>query len=226
MSLVTLLRRMPLFEGLAREEMEALAALLRRRSVRKGDVIFRKGDEGTNLYVILRGSVRITVPTALGDEIAVALMKDGEFFGDMALLDGMPRSASASAGEETQLAILERGDFLKFLAKRDHAIQAILMALSWRLRKTDDLISEICFSYLSQRLAKRIIDLVGDDFGEGRQGSESQINMTQKELSEMLGVSRESVNKELKVLRDKGIVRTKRGKIIVSDLEHLKKRAR
>ncbi len=112
MSLVTLLRRMPLFEGLAREEMEALAALLRRRSVRKGDVIFRKGDEGTNLYVILRGSVRITVPTALGDEIAVAVMKDGEFFGDMALLDGMPRSASASAGEETQLAILERGDFL------------------------------------------------------------------------------------------------------------------
>ncbi|HOD99262.1 MAG TPA: cyclic nucleotide-binding domain-containing protein, partial [Syntrophales bacterium] len=68
---------MPLFEGLAREEMEALAALLRRRSVRKGDVIFRKGDEGTNLYVILRGSVRITVPTALGDEIAVAVMKDG-----------------------------------------------------------------------------------------------------------------------------------------------------
>ena len=226
MALVSLLRRMPLFEGLAHEEMEALASLLRLRSVKKGDVIFRKGDEGTNLYAILRGCVRITVPTALGDEIAVAVMKDGEFFGEMALLDGMPRSASASAGEETQLAILERSDFLKFLAKRDHAIQAILMALSWRLRKTDDLISEICFSSLSQRLAKRIMDLADDESGEGRQDSERQINMTQKELSEMLGVSRESVNKELKVLRDKEIVRTERGKIIVSDLEHLKKRAR
>jgi len=217
---------MPLFEGLAHEEMEALASLLRLRSVKKGDVIFRKGDEGTNLYAILRGCVRITVPTALGDEIAVAVMKDGEFFGEMALLDGMPRSASASAGEETQLAILERSDFLKFLAKRDHAIQAILMALSWRLRKTDDLISEICFSSLSQRLAKRIMDLADDESGEGRQDSERQINMTQKELSEMLGVSRESVNKELKVLRDKEIVRTERGKIIVSDLERLKKRSR
>jgi|ADurb_Val_02_Slu_FD_contig_61_453617_length_812_multi_3_in_0_out_0_1 CRP-like cAMP-binding protein len=226
MALVSLLRRMPLFEGLAHEEMEALASLLRLRSVKKGDVIFRKGDEGTNLYAILRGCVRITVPTALGDEIAVAVMKDGEFFGEMALLDGMPRSASASAGEETQLAILERSDFLKFLAKRDHAIQAILMALSWRLRKTDDLISEICFSSLSQRLAKRIMDLADDESGEGRQDSERQINMTQKELSEMLGVSRESVNKELKVLRDKEIVRTERGKIIVSDLERLKKRSR
>jgi len=226
MALVSLLRRMPLFEGLAHEEMEALASLLRLRSVKKGDVIFRKGDEGTNLYAILRGCVRITVPTALGDEIAVAVMKDGEFFGEMALLDGMPRSASASAGEETQLAILERSDFLKFLAKRDHAIQAILMALSWRLRKTDDLISEICFSSLSQRLAKRIMDLADDESGEGRQDSERQINMTQKELSEMLGVSRESVNKELKVLRYKEIVRTERGKIIVSDLERLKKRSR
>jgi len=226
MALVSLLRRMPLFEGLAHEEMEALASLLRLRSVKKGDVIFRKGDEGTNLYAILRGCVRITVPTALGDEIAVAVMKDGEFFGEMALLDGMPRSASASAGEETQLAILERSDFLKFLAKRDHAIQAILMALSWRLRKTDDLISEICFSSLSQRRAKRIMDLADDESGEGRQDSERQINMTQKELSEMLGVSRESVNKELKVLRDKEIVRTERGKIIVSDLERLKKRSR
>ena len=226
MALVSLLRRMPLFEGLAHDEMEALASLLRLRSVKKGDVIFRKGDEGTNLYAILRGCVRITVPTALGDEIAVAVMKDGEFFGEMALLDGMPRSASASAGEETQLAILERSDFLKFLAKRDHAIQAILMALSWRLRKTDDLISEICFSSLSQRLAKRIMDLADNESGEGRQDSERQINMTQKELSEMLGVSRESVNKELKVLRDKEIVRTERGKIIVSDLERLKKRSR
>lgn len=227
MAVVPLIRQIPLFNSLKDEEIEILAALLRRRSIKKGDVIFQKGDEGTALYAILRGCIKIIVTTPVGDKITVAILMDGDFFGEMALLDGMPRSADAVALEETQLAVLDRKDFLSFLALHDHAVLAILRTLSLRLRKTDDLLAEICFLSLSARLAKRLLELArGVDSRGGRDPSVLEMRITQKDLSDLLGASRESVNKELKILRDKGIVATERSKIVILDQERLKKRAK
>ena len=226
MAMVSLIKQIPLFSSLIHEEIEILAALLRRRSIKKGDILFQKGDEGTALYAILRGCIKIIVTTPVGDKITVAILNDGDFFGEMALLDGMTRSADAVALEETQLAVLDRDDFLTFLAQHEHAVRAILRTLSLRLRKTDDLLSEICFLSLSVRLAKRLLELARDESEGGNDVSVLAMRMTQKELSNLLGVSRESVSKELKTLRDKGIVSTARGKIVLLDQERLKKRAK
>jgi len=226
MAMVSLIKHIPLFGSLIPEEIESLAALLRRRSIKKGDILFQKGDEGTALYAILRGCIKIIVTTPVGDKITVAILNDGDFFGEMALLDGMPRSADAVALEETQLAVLDRDDFLIFLSQHEHAVRAILRTLSIRLRKTDDLLSEICFLTLSARLAKRLLELAKGESADGEDVSMLTMRMTQKELSNLLGVSRESVNKELKTLRDKGIVSTARSKIVILDQERLKKRAK
>lgn len=226
MAMVSLIKHIPLFGSLIPEEIESLAALLRRRSIKKGDILFQKGDEGTALYAILRGCIKIIVTTPVEDKITVAILNDGDFFGEMALLDGMPRSADAVALEETQLAVLDRDDFLMFLSQHEHAVRAILRTLSIRLRKTDDLLSEICFLSLSARLAKRLLELAKGESADGEDVSMLTMRMTQKELSNLLGVSRESVNKELKTLRDKGIVSTARSKIVILDQEHLKKRAK
>ncbi|MEI6315896.1 MAG: Crp/Fnr family transcriptional regulator [Syntrophus sp. (in: bacteria)] len=226
MALVSLIKQIPLFGSLIPEEIESLAALLRRRSIRKGDILFQKGDEGTALYAILRGCIKIIVTNPAGDKITVAILNDGDFFGEMALLDGMPRSADAVALEETQLAVLDRSDFLMFLSQHEHAVRAILRTLSIRLRKTDDLLSEICFLSLSARLAKRLLELAKGESVDGVNGSILTMRMTQEELSNLLGVSRESVNKELKTLRDKGIVTTARSKIVILDQARLKKRAK
>ncbi|MEI7638817.1 MAG: Crp/Fnr family transcriptional regulator [Syntrophus sp. (in: bacteria)] len=226
MALVSLIKQIPLFSSLNHEDIEIIAALLRRRSIKKGDVIFQKGDEGTALYAILSGRIKIIVTRPAGDKITVAILNDGDIFGEMALLDGMPRSADAVALEETQLAVLDRNDFLAFLAQHEHAVLAILRTLSLRLRKTDDFLSEICFLSLSARLAKRLLELAKGESGGGNDVSSLSMRMTQNELSNLLGVSRESVNKELKTLRDKGIVSTERSKIIILDQERLKKRAK
>ncbi|MFA5180153.1 MAG: Crp/Fnr family transcriptional regulator [Syntrophales bacterium] len=226
MGLVSLIKQIHLFSFLNPEDIEIIAALLRRRSVRKGDVVFQKGDEGTALYAILRGRIKIIVTRPVGDKITVAILNDGDFFGEMALLDGMPRSADAVALEETQLAVLDRNDFLAFLAQQKHAALAILRTMSLRLRKTDDLLAEICFLSLSSRLAKGLLELARSDSEGGHDSSPPAMRMTQKDLSSLLGVSRESVNKELKILRDKGIVSTERSKIVILDQERLKKRAK
>ena len=220
MALVSLIKQIPLFSYLNQDDIEIIAALLRRRSIKKGDVIFQKGDEGTALYAILSGRIKIIVTRPAGDKITVAILNDGDFFGEMALLDGMPRSADAVALEETQLAVLDRNDFLAFLVQHEHAVLAILRTLSLRLRKTDDLLSEICFLSLSARLAKRLLELARAE-SVGHDASVLEMRMTQKELSGLLGVSRESVNKELKTLRDKGIVSTERSKIVILDMNFL-----
>jgi CRP-like cAMP-binding protein len=224
MQAVALLKQIPLFDPLEPADQEQLAALLRKRSVRRGAVLFRKGDEGTALYIIVRGRIKITLQTKLGDEITLAILNDGEFLGEMALLDGMPRSADATALDETQIYVLNRSDFLTFLAQNAGAVQTVLRALSMRLRNTDDLLAEICFSSLPSRLARRLAEMAAAD--KPPKAGPLSIRLTQKELASMLGTTRESVNKELKVLRDRGILSTSRNLITIHDPDSLRRRIR
>ena len=221
---VALLKQIPIFASLEPADQEQLAALLRKRSVGRGAVLFRQGDEGTALYIILRGRIRIGIRTKLGDEITLAILNDGEFLGEMALLDGMPRSADATALDETQLYVLSRNDFLSFLSKNARAVQTVLHALSMRLRNTDDLLAEICFSSLSSRLARRLAELAAP--AKPAESGVQSVRLTQRELASMLGATRESVNKELKVLRDGGILSTSRNLITIRDPQGLRRRIR
>jgi CRP-like cAMP-binding protein len=227
MTTAGLLFQIPLFTSLKPADKANLSTLLRRLTLRKGDVLFRKGDEGAALYIIIQGRIKVAYPSKFGDEVTLAIFGNGDFFGEMALLDGMPRSADATALDETLLYVLNRSDFLSFIVSNPGAVQSVLHALSMRIRKTDDLLGETCFMSISWRLARRLVEMVqnrpGYDSGEK---APVELNLMQKELASLLGVSRESINKELKALRDKGVVTTSRNTITIVDMDALKRRMR
>lgn len=223
MNPLALLKQIPLFGTFQPADHEQLAGLLRRRNLKKGDVLFRKGDEGTALYIIIKGRIKITVPSKLGDEITLAILGQSDFFGEMALLDSLPRSADATAVEETLLYVLNRSDFLSFLIHNENAVRAILYALSSRLRKTDDFLTEVCFLNISARLARRLLEMSESLIHENKPGSSMELKLTQKDLASLLGTTRETINRELKILRDRGIVSTSRNLITIHNLELLKR---
>jgi len=224
MSSIDLLKQIPLFEAFQPADRNQLASLLRLRLIVKGNTLFRKGDEGTALYIILQGCIKISISGKAGEEVALAILGRGDFFGEMALLDGMPRSADAVALEDSHLYVLNRKDFLSFLIQNEAAVQAILFALSLRLRRTDDLLQEVCFLNLSVRLARRLLELAKKgETGDG--GHSYEVRLSHKELSGLFGVTRESISKELRVLRSRGIVSTMRNRILIHDIDALKQRS-
>jgi CRP-like cAMP-binding protein len=192
--------------------------------LKKKQVLFRKGDEGTALYIIHKGKVKIVLSSKVGEEVIPAIFSQGDFFGEMSLLDQKPRSADAVALEESEVLVLNRTDFFSFLKKNENAIKCVLACLSERLRKTDDMLEDASFLTVAGKLAKKLIEL-GNEFGvKGKSAVKIGIRLTQQDIAELIGTTRESINKELKVLRDKGLISTEGGFIKIIDLERLKRR--
>jgi CRP/FNR family cyclic AMP-dependent transcriptional regulator len=220
---INVLKKIPLFASLSETDQQNLTSLLRRKHLGKGELLFQQGDEGTALYIIVQGRIKISLSRRM-DNVTLAILGQGEFLGEMALLDDLPRSADAIALEDSQLYVLNRKDFLSFLINNGHTVYAILNSLSRRLRKTDDQVAEMCFLNLSSRLAKRLVELAETQEPEENNPNTYDLKISQQELGNILGVSRESINKELKILRDKGVVSTSRNSIHILDFESLKKR--
>lgn len=219
---INVLKRIPLFASLPEADQQNIVNLLRKETVRKGDTLFRQGDEGTALYLIVQGRIKISVSRRM-DSVTLAILGQGEFLGEMALLDGLPRSAHAIALDDTYLYALNRTDFLSFLVHNEKAVNAVLSALSIRLRKTNDLLAEMCFLSLPVRLSQKLVELAERQGPCEADPQEYRLNMSQQEFGNILGVSRESINKELKPLRDQGIVSISRSCIHIHNLPRLKK---
>jgi CRP-like cAMP-binding protein len=221
------LQRVSLFQSLNHEDRACLAASLRHRSLKRGEALFRKGDEGTSLYIVKSGSVKIVLPSKMGDEVAAAILSEGDFFGEMALLDEMPRSADVVALEPSELLALSQKDFLAFLKGNEGAIRSIFSYLSMQLRRTDELLEDAYFLNISTRFARRLVELA-KKYGRGGEAGEPieiDLRLTQKDLASIVGTTRESINKELKVLREKNVVKTEGNVIHILDFERLVKRA-
>lgn len=219
-------KQVPLFRSLEPAVGRRIGALLRERCLHKGDILFRKGDEGTALYLVTRGKIKISVTSRLGDEMTLAVMSEGDFFGEMALLDGLPRSADAVALEDTDLLFLNRTEFLSVVLEDENAVKAILAALAQRLRKADDFLADTCFLSIASRLAKRLVEFA-EQHGHPCGGSaDVAVSLTQSELASMVGATRESINKQLRVLKDKGIVSTAPRLVTIHNMELLKKKIR
>ncbi len=221
------LKGVSLFQSLSRSDTECLAASLKRRSLKKGEALFRKGDEGTSLYIVKSGSVKVVLPSDMGDEVAAAILSKGDFFGEMAFLDGMSRSADVVALEPSELLALNQKDFLAFLKGNEEAIQAIFSYLSMRLRRTDELLEDAHFLNISTRFARRLVEL-SQKYGHREAEGEPigiDLRLSQKDLASIVGTTRESINKELRILREKGLVDTEGNTLQILDLERLEKRA-
>lgn len=224
MSYARLLRNIPILEKLAGPDLDYLEKCLTKRRYSAGQIIFHMGDEGGNLYIINSGRVKITLPSPHGEEVFLTILSGGEILGELSFIDGKPRSATVQALVETEILCLSRKDFLDFLRDRFDVSLRVLEVLAQRLRDTDNLVAESYFLNITSRLAKKILDL-GQSFGiSEKNGIRIGVRVTQRDLASMVGATRESVNKQLKVLREQGIIDLGGGHITILDPEKLLRR--
>ena len=217
-----LLERVPFLAALSSADRRWLADRVRRRHFEKNDIVFQKDDPGQSLFIIETGQVRIYMPGVQGTDLTLTVMGPGEFFGDLSLLDGRPRSASASAIVETILLTIERNDFTSLIRARPDAALAILAEISKRVRETDQMASDLAFLDVSGRLARKLLDLADSNGAERPAGVLLNVALTQEDLANMIGVTRESVNRNLSMFRRLGLIGREGRKIIIRDRSGLR----
>jgi CRP/FNR family transcriptional regulator, cyclic AMP receptor protein len=214
------LRRLPLFSRLPDTELAELADRVRTKSFKRGEMIFRKDDPGTHLYMVLEGGVKIALPGEFGQEALVAIMRPGEFFGELALFDRSPRSASATALEDTRAALLAGDDFLAYLESHPASFRVVLETLARTIRRLSDRVEDLIFLDVPSRVAKYLLDLVRSS-GDG-----NELTLTQDELAAFIGASRVSVNRVLGDLERREIISIRRRRIAIKDADRLAKEVR
>lgn len=210
-----------LFRGVGTVDTAALAAMGIERRVARGVRIVDQGDAGDALHTILSGSVRVAMLSPDGIEATLAILRPGDSFGELALFDGEPRGATVVALTVVRTLVVPREAFARWLTDRPHVSGALLRALSQRLRRTDALLADFSFVGLPARLARRLIDLHESQGVEGK-AEGGTVKITQADLATMLGVSRESVNKELGLLADAGVLQPRRGAVDLLGLSALR----
>jgi CRP/FNR family transcriptional regulator, cyclic AMP receptor protein len=211
-----LLANCPLFDDLSPDERGAVGALARIKTFSAGEIVFAIGSPGDQMMALLSGTIRISVPSSGGKELLLAMIKPGEVFGELAVLDGKERSADAVAETACTVAILDRRDILSFFERNPSAWPGLVRLLCQRLRHTDQVFAEVAMLELPVRLAKtmlRVLSWAADSAA----AEPAKIHFSQRELANMVGGSRESVNKCLSNWQRTGVVRISGGSIIISD---------
>lgn len=211
-----LLARHPLFAGLPAAVIDRLAAHAITQTVKGGTLLFSKSDPGSTMFAVCKGQVRISVPSSDGRDAVFNIVHEGEIFGEIALFDGRPRTASATAMSDCELMMIERRDFLPLLMQHPELAMRVIEVLCGRLRHTSEQVEDTLFLDLPGRLAKVLLRLAGKDGATAH-----RIEVTQRELSHIIGMSRESTNKQLRAWANCKWVRLERGGIAVLQPEAL-----
>lgn len=219
------LSHVPLFVGLPRETLRYLESRIEARTFDSGDIIFHKDDPGEALYIIKSGKIRICTSTKDGREVTIAVLGAGDFFGEMALLDGEPRSADAVAVDKVETLVFQREPFLACLDQFPEIAKKIIVVLSKRLRLADEQIGDLIFLDVHGRVAKKLLDLAATYGVEGPRGIQIGFPLTQKDLASVVGTSRESVNKVLRYYQDRGYITFDTRKITILHPDDLHRRA-
>ncbi len=205
------------------EELDRLLAPARVERLDEGRVLFRKGDPGDRLYVVLAGRISIGTTSEDGKEVVFNVLGRGEVFGEIALLDGKARTADATAMAESHLLVLERADFLPFLQSHPEVAARLIALLCERLRWVSQSYEDSLFMDLPARLAKRLL-LLAETHGEpAGTGTRIEFPLSQQELAKMAGVSRESVNKLLRAWQSEGLIAHDHSHVTILDPARLKR---
>jgi len=224
---VDALSQVRLFAGLDRPTLERLASGVRMRRFRRAEVLFHQGDPGDALFVVATGAVKIMLPSEEGEEAILATVRPGEFFGELALLDGAPRSATAVALEPTETFVLPRDAFRTLVNAEPGTRDALLAALAAELRRLTRHVEELHFLDITGRLAARLVHLAEESGVQTPNGSlRLDGPLTQGDLASMIGATRQSVNKLLGLFVDDGFIRLERDAIVILDLAGLQRTAR
>jgi len=222
MSSTSMLRSVPLFAGLAEKELTTLAESLGKRAFGKGVIIFHEGSPGETMYLIESGKVRIFALTESGQEISVNIYGPGEVFGELAVLDALPRSAGAVAIEDTVCLTLQRDDLLQVLENCPRLALSIIKVLSARLRYTTRYVEGLAFLDVCGRVAAKLLEL-GERYGVKKDGIEIDLQLTQSELAGWVGTSRESANKVLRMFQEQRLIAITGARITLLDQRGLKR---
>src|SRR6516165_4103953 len=205
-----ILRDHYLFGKLTPQHIDRLSTCIVTKAVKRGTNIFAKGDPGTSLCAIGAGTVRISVPSVEGKDAVFNVLGKGEIFGEIALLDGHPRTADATAVTDCELFVIERRDFLPLMREEPEIALRLIEILCSKLRRTTEQAEEVMFLDLPSRLAKALMRLLGSDTS-----GERKISITQKDLGNLIGMSRESTNKQLRIWQGKKWVRLERNAVVI-----------
>ncbi len=216
-----------LFAVLSPEARAGLTERLTRRVVRRGEVIFAEGEPGDAVHLVLNGKIKISRAAPDGRENLLAVMGPGDVFGELSLFDPGPRTASASAVVDTDLASLGHQDLTYWLGHRPEAAQLLLRVLARRLRRTNDAMSDLVFTDVPGRVAKALLGLAGQFGATDETGAvHVEHGLTQEELAQLVGASRETVNKALADFASRGWLRLESRAVTLLDTDRLGRRAR
>jgi CRP-like cAMP-binding protein len=220
------LRRTPLFATLDQDAAASLRASMNEIELARGDVLFHEGDPGDSLYVVLRGKIKLGRTSGDGRENLVAVLGPGEMFGELSLFDPGPRSAGATALVDSTLLGLSSDELTPWLATRPDVARALLRAIARRLRRTNDSMSDLVFSDVPGRVAKALLDLSARFGTPAEDGIHVAHDMTQEELAQLVGASRETVNKALADFAGRGWLRLEARAVVLTNVERLSQRSR
>ena len=211
-----LLRRSALFSRLPDEEADAILGQAIFRRYAANERIFSKGDPGSSMMAVLRGRVAISSPSLDGKEVILNVIGEGEIFGEIALLDGKERTADATAMTNCELLVVARRSFLPLL-DRPALSRELLNVLCERLRRTSEQVEDLMFLDVEARIAKILLRLAESGGAAPLQGARVALGMSQRELGNLVGASRERVNKQLQAWRRAGIITINKGTIVIRD---------
>jgi CRP/FNR family transcriptional regulator, cyclic AMP receptor protein len=221
-----ILRQAPLFSGLDDEAADALQASLIECRLRRSEVLFREGDEGHQLYVVTDGKVKMGRTSTDGRENLLALLGPGQMFGELSLFDPGPRQSTVTAVTDCVMQSLTHDELLQWLTGRPEVAQGLLAQLAHRLRRANDVVADLVFSDVPGRVAKALLDLAARFGRPADDGIHVHHDLTQEELAQLVGASRETVNKALADFGSRGWLRLEPRSVVLLDVERLRGRVR
>jgi CRP-like cAMP-binding protein len=210
-----LLRSVPIFSELTEVDFASLAKVANRRRYPKDSVVFFENEQGDFFFMILEGRIKVTILGDDGREVILSLLGSGDFFGEMALLDNEPRSATAIAVEDSELLSLHRNDFQSVLSDNRSIMVGLIKVLTARLRRANHQISTLALLDVYGRVARVIVDMARE---EGRRLKDGRIafrRATHQEIANRIGTTRETVTRMLKDLERQGMIHIEGREIIV-----------
>lgn len=209
--------RSPLLARIPEEDLRALLKFAEERRFAAGQVLFQRGDPGDGVYAIVSGRVRVYLEGADGSEAVLAMRGPGEVIGEQSLLDGLERSASAAAHDAVTAVRIGTDRFQAWLLQHPHVARALLIELSRRLREATDHVAELALLSVDARVARRLLQLFGEQSRDGAPAAGAQLRMSQSDLALLVGVTRESVNKHLARWKASGVLAIEPGRLVLHD---------
>lgn len=220
-----LLQHVPLLAELSSAEYGQLAAALRGRQYRKNEVIFHANDPGDTLFLLTRGLAKVTIESSEQRELIMGLLYPLDFFGEMVLLDDLPRSATVTAIEASEALLLERTTFVELLERTPSIVVKVAEALSRRMRKADELVQSLAFLDTYSRVARVVFNLSEEAGQATEEGTDLGVRWTQRQLANLAGTTRETTARILSDFQQAGYIRMRDGYITVLEQAILARKA-